>query len=137
MSHGGPRPMSGTPSVGVFLRDPSPYLREFWRNPRKTPNGLVNKRVRGLNLAPSVYQFERRTTQPLVGPLRWQKIMRQAPISIKIKTRNTCLFSKYECNFQNRGHLYALKITPTLIFWVKKPSFDTILEWMDASRKNL
>ena len=33
----GPRP--GMPSVGVFLRDPSPYLRKFRRKPRKTPNG--------------------------------------------------------------------------------------------------
>ena len=24
-----PRPIGGMPSVGVFLRDPSPYLREF------------------------------------------------------------------------------------------------------------
>ena len=29
----------GMPSVGVFLRDPGPYLREFRRKPRKTPNG--------------------------------------------------------------------------------------------------
>ena len=26
------------PSLGVFLRDPSPYLREFRRKLRKTPN---------------------------------------------------------------------------------------------------
>ena len=44
-------------SVGVFLRDPSPYLREFRRKPRKTPNGYVDKRDQGLNLAPPVYQF--------------------------------------------------------------------------------
>ena len=25
----GPRPIGKLPSVGVFLRDPSPYLREF------------------------------------------------------------------------------------------------------------
>ena len=31
LSHEGPRPMGGMPSVGVFLRDPSPYLREFRR----------------------------------------------------------------------------------------------------------
>ena len=37
----GPGPFGGVPSVGggVFLRDPSPYLREFRRKPRKTPNG--------------------------------------------------------------------------------------------------
>ena len=29
----------GLPSVGVFLRDPSPYLSEFRRNPRKTRLG--------------------------------------------------------------------------------------------------
>ena len=38
-SHEGLRPMGGVPSVGVFLRDPSPYLREFWRKPRKTRKG--------------------------------------------------------------------------------------------------
>ena len=35
----GPRLIGGMPSVGVFLRDPSPYLREFRRKTRKTPNG--------------------------------------------------------------------------------------------------
>ena len=35
----GPRPIGGLPSMGVFLRDPSPYLRKFRRKPRKTPNG--------------------------------------------------------------------------------------------------
>ena len=39
------------PSMGVFLRDPSPYLREFGRKPRKTPNDKINKRDRGLSLA--------------------------------------------------------------------------------------
>ena len=29
----GPKPMDGMPSVEVFLKDPSPYLREFWRKP--------------------------------------------------------------------------------------------------------
>ena len=53
----GPGPIEVVPSVGVFPRDPSPYLSEFRRNPRKTPNGEVDKRDRGLNLAPPVYQF--------------------------------------------------------------------------------
>ena len=35
----GPGPVGGVPAVGVFLRDPSPYVREFQRKPRKTPNG--------------------------------------------------------------------------------------------------
>ena len=30
----GPRPIGGMPSVGVFLKDPSPYFREFRRKPR-------------------------------------------------------------------------------------------------------
>ena len=34
----GPGLIGGVPSVGIFLRDPSPYLLEFWRKPRKTPN---------------------------------------------------------------------------------------------------
>ena len=35
----GPGPIGGVPSVGVFLRDPSPHLLEFRKKPRKTPNG--------------------------------------------------------------------------------------------------
>ena len=34
-----PWPIVGVLSVGVFLRDRSPHLDEFWRKPRKTPNG--------------------------------------------------------------------------------------------------
>ena len=52
----GPGTMGGELSVGVFLRDISPYLREFRRKPRKIPN---DKRDRGLNLAPPVFQDER------------------------------------------------------------------------------
>ena len=36
--HVGPRPTGVVPSVRVFLRYPSPYLRQFRRKPRKTPN---------------------------------------------------------------------------------------------------
>ena len=53
----GPRPMGGVPSVGVFLRGPNAYLLEFRRKPRKTPNDKVDKRDRGLNLAPPIFQF--------------------------------------------------------------------------------
>ena len=35
----GPGTVGGVPSVEVFLRDPSPYLLEFWRKPQKAPNG--------------------------------------------------------------------------------------------------
>ena len=34
----GPKSMGRVPSVGVFLRDPSPFLQEFRRKPEKTPN---------------------------------------------------------------------------------------------------
>ena len=51
----GPGAIDGLPSLRVFLRDPSPYLREFPRKPRKTPNGQVDKRDRGLT--PPVFQF--------------------------------------------------------------------------------
>ena len=53
----GPGPIGGMPSVGVFLRDPSKFLREFRRKPRKTPNGKVDKRYQDLNVAPPVFQF--------------------------------------------------------------------------------
>ena len=53
------RPGPARTSVGVFLRDPSPYLREFQWKTGKTANGLVNKRYRELNPIPSVYYFYR------------------------------------------------------------------------------
>ena len=37
--HVGPGPTEGVPSMAVFLRDPSTYLRKFRRKPQKTPNG--------------------------------------------------------------------------------------------------
>ena len=52
----GPGPIVVAPSVGVFLRDPSPYLHEFRRKPQKTLNGCVDKRDRGMNLASLVYK---------------------------------------------------------------------------------
>ena len=36
----------GVASVGVFLKDLSPYLCQFGGKPRKTPNGKVEKRDR-------------------------------------------------------------------------------------------
>ena len=45
------------PSVVVFLRDPNPYLSEFQRKPRKTPNDEVDKRERVLNPATAVDQL--------------------------------------------------------------------------------
>ena len=50
----GPGITGRVPSVGVFLRDPRPYLRKFQRKPRRTPNGYADKHDRGLNLAPPV-----------------------------------------------------------------------------------
>ena len=35
----GPGPVERVPSMGVFLKDLSPYLRKFRRKPRKTPKG--------------------------------------------------------------------------------------------------
>ena len=53
----GPGLTGGVPFVGVFLRDPSPYLSKFRRKPRKTRNGLVDKSDQGLNLASPIFQF--------------------------------------------------------------------------------
>ena len=65
--HAWPWAVEGGYSAGVFLRDSSPYLREFWRKPRKKPNDLVDKRDSGLNPSPTVYQIKRRTPQPRLG----------------------------------------------------------------------
>ena len=53
----GPGPTGGVPSVGVFLRDPSLYLRKFRWKPLKTPNYKVDKHDWRLNLEPPVYQL--------------------------------------------------------------------------------
>ena len=37
----GPGPIEGVPSIGVFLRDPSPYLREFQRKLRRAWSSSV------------------------------------------------------------------------------------------------
>ena len=52
-----PGPVVKVFSMGVILRDPGLYLREIWRNLRKTPNEKIDKRDRGLNLELLVYQF--------------------------------------------------------------------------------
>ena len=53
----GPGPIGGVPSMRVFLRNPSPYLRKFRRKPRKTQNGWVDMRERNLKLTLPVFQF--------------------------------------------------------------------------------
>ena len=69
LSHWGSRPMSGVPSVGVFLRDPSPYLCESLRKTRKTPNGQCRQARPGIEPGTSRLQvLQRRTAQSLVGP---------------------------------------------------------------------
>ena len=42
---------------GIFLRNPSPYLCEFWKKPWKILNHQVNKWDRELNPATPVNQF--------------------------------------------------------------------------------
>ena len=42
----GPGTIGCRPCMGAFLRDPSPYLREFKKKTRKTVNGKVYKRDR-------------------------------------------------------------------------------------------
>ena len=42
---------------GVFLRDPSPYIREFRKKTPKTPKSYVDKRERWMNLVSPVYLF--------------------------------------------------------------------------------
>ena len=57
------------PSVEVFLRDSSTYLREFRRKPMNAPNGWVDKRDRGLNLEPAVYQFREQNLSATGGAI--------------------------------------------------------------------
>ena len=59
----GPGPIGGVPSVGVFLRDPSPYLREFRRKPR------LGRQVRP-RFEPVTFRLPvlGATTSPQLGP---------------------------------------------------------------------
>ena len=52
-----PGTIGGMPSVWFILRDPNPFLREFRRKSRKTPNDYVDKRDLESNPAPPIYQF--------------------------------------------------------------------------------
>ena len=79
----GPGHIEEVPSVGIFLRDPSTYLRKFRRKPQKTRNGEVDKPDRGLNLALPFYQLwaQNRSatgkTRPQFGGIfisRWKSI---------------------------------------------------------------
>ena len=54
-------------SMGIFLRDPSSYLRKFRRKPRKTPKDKVDNRDRDGTRHLSSTRLERRPAQPLVG----------------------------------------------------------------------
>ena len=53
--HAGPGPIRGMFSMGIFLMDPSSYLRK------------VDKRDQGLNLAPPLYQFRAQNHSATVG----------------------------------------------------------------------
>ena len=66
--------MGGVPSVGVFLRDPSPYLREFRRKLRKTPNLLGRQARPGFEPGASRFPVLSVTTQPVVGPKYFELI---------------------------------------------------------------
>ena len=62
--------MGWVPFMGIFLSDPSPYLREVQRKLRKTPYGQVDKRNRALSLAPPVYQICAQNRQATGGALK-------------------------------------------------------------------
>ena len=59
--------MDGVPSVGVFLRDPSPYLPVFRRKITENSDRIERQAQQGIE--PGTFRlpvFECRTTQPLV-----------------------------------------------------------------------
>ena len=57
------------PSVGVFLRNSSPYSREFRRKTTENSERLGQQARPGIEPGTScLLIFERRTTLPLVGP---------------------------------------------------------------------
>ena len=69
----GPETIGGMTSVGVFLRDPNPYFREFFRKPWRNlvrSTSAIGNRTRHL---PS-NNFERRAVSPLVGLLLLENV---------------------------------------------------------------
>ena len=106
----GSGPAGGVLSVGVFLRDHSLYLYKFRRKPCKTPKGKVDKHDQGLNLAPTIYQFESRTTLPLVRHI----------------SSGTYLVHKHLC-FDNQSLLWLIleNLCQIIIFeWLKEESLS-------------
>ena len=54
----GPGPARGeSASVGIFLRDSSPYYASFGENHRKLRTARLTSTRGGLNLAPHIYHF--------------------------------------------------------------------------------
>ena len=55
--------MGGMPSVGIFLRDPSPYLREFWRKTTENSERLGRQARPGIE--PGTSRLPVLSTEPL------------------------------------------------------------------------
>ena len=62
-----PVTIDGMSSVGIFLRDPSPYLREFRRKPLKIQNGYAISVTKNWARHLKSTCFERRTARPFGG----------------------------------------------------------------------
>ena len=92
--------MGAVPSVGLFLRDLSPYLRKFKRKPRKTLIGYVDKHDRGLNPAPTIYQFRRQNhsvTGGAIGKMEYStEIVLSQIIAKNYDKKKTCFNIKVE-----------------------------------------
>ena len=65
----GPRPMVGLPSVGVFLRDSSPYLYEFRKKTTENSERLGRQARPGFEPVISRLPVLSATTATLVGQL--------------------------------------------------------------------
>ena len=81
-----------SPWGGGFLRDPSPYLREFQRKPRKIPNGCRSTRATGVqawHLSSSSLEHYHSATGGAVifGILRYTLIWVEREIILPIRKR--------------------------------------------------
>ena len=74
----GPGTIDGMPSVGVFLRDPSPYLREFRKNHGKLRTARSTIVIKSWTWYLPSTRFEHRNTPLLV----WQILRRKQYINL-------------------------------------------------------
>ena len=109
----GPRPKGGgCPAWEMFLRDPSPYLGEFQKKPRKTPYDWIEKRNRKLSPACPAYQLWGQTARRLKGLHLWKfsTKMKEIRMFINCSTFEHKIIFKWIGKLQNHNTITCIYI---------------------------